>query len=76
MVKQRNIFNPDKIDVLKDETPKQAEKRMKQEQKKESQRQILEAFSKGLKIVTKQATGTKSEAPLFGQFNAKQSNLF
>ena len=51
MVKQRNIFNPDKIDILKDETPKQAQKRIEQEQKKERQSQIIEAFNKGLKIV-------------------------
>ncbi len=38
--------------------------------------QILEAVRQGLKIKIRQATAPRTEAPLFGEFNAKQSNLF
>ncbi len=66
MIKQRNIFS-DAIDILKDE---------KTEPEQNNGKQIIEAFNQGLKIKTKQAKGPRTEAPLFGEYNYKQSNLF
>ena len=69
MVKQRNIFDQSRIDILTDKSdPIDAPSIAKQ---------AIEAFNQGLKVViSKPKNKPITEAPLFNQFNAKQTNLF
>ncbi len=66
MVKQRNIFD-NSITILRDE---------KETPESTNARQIIESFNQGLRIQTRKVKGPRTEAPLFGEVNAKQSNLF
>lgn len=68
MIKQRNLFDGS-ISILRDEKEHASEPM--------TCRQIVEAYEQGLKINTKKASGKpRTEAPLFGEFNATQSKLF
>lgn len=72
MVKQRNIFEPNRIDILID-TKENATKETLL-----SQKEIIEAHNQGIKVVIPKCKTVKpiTEAPLFGEVNAKQINLF
>ncbi len=72
MVKQRNIFDQNRIDILTDEKEETTNETLL------SQKEIIEAHNAGIKVVIQKQKNMKpiTEAPLFGEVNAKQINLF
>lgn len=70
MVKQRHIFEPRRIDILTDKAdcPESVD----------YAKQAILAHNEGLKVIVTKAKPARpmTEAPLFGQVNAKQTNLF
>lgn len=75
MVKQRNIFNPEKIDILKDETERQAQKRIEQDEQRERQRQILEAYNKGPQDHYQTSNGHQNRSPAIWAIQRETSRL-
>lgn len=73
MVKQRNIFEPNRIDIITDENDKAPKEQAI------SQKEIIEMHNQGIKVFTTVKSKRKGyqDTPLFQQVNnEKQINMF
>ena len=73
MIKQRNIFDPQRIDIITDENDKEPK------QQAISQKEIIELHNAGVKVFTTVKSKRKGyqDTPLFeAHNNERQQNLF